>query len=105
MKVLASDLCWGVCLVLLGMANLFLFLNMMFMMGFWSMQSLGILFHLYFAAFIFSYYWCAPLAVFGFLCSIGCSMAKQTQRAALLAALSGGALFNAIIVWTMIHVF
>ena len=90
---------WGVCLTLLCAANAMLFIYMMLMMGFWSQQTIYPIFYLFMWSVMLSYYCAAPLACFGFLCALGCSMAKQTGRAALLAALSGGALFSAIVVW------
>jgi hypothetical protein len=90
---------WGVCLALLGTANAFLFVWLMVMMGFWSRATVYPLLYLLSFGLLFSYYCAAPVACFGFICALGCSMAKQTQRAALLAALSGGALFSAILVW------
>ncbi|MEA2554479.1 MAG: hypothetical protein QOJ65_2655 [Fimbriimonadaceae bacterium] len=100
MKSLATDLWFGVCVVLLALANAMLFLWFMLMMGFWSRTTIYPLFYVFFWSFQFSYYWAAPIAAFGFLCSLGCSYAKQTERASLLAILSGGALCCAIIVWT-----
>jgi hypothetical protein len=94
---------WGVCVTLLGAANVMLFVYIMLMMGFWSRQTIYPLFYLFSYAIFFSYYCAAPLACFGFVCAIGCSMVKQVQRAALLAALSGGALFSAILVWAFFH--
>ena len=90
---------WGVCITLLAIANVMLFVYLMLMFGFWSRNTIYPLFYLFMWGFMFSYYCAAPVAAFGFICSLGCSMAKQTQRAALLAALSGGALFSAILVW------
>jgi hypothetical protein len=94
---------WGVCLALLAVANIFLFVYMMLMMGFVGRYSFMPLFHLFNGAFIFSYYCAAPLAAFGFVCAIACAAAKKMERAALLAALSGGALFSAILVWGFFH--
>ena len=90
-------------MTLLGAANVLLFVYMMLMMGFWSQLTAYPLLYLFAYAFLFSYYCAAPLAVFGFVCALGCSMAKQTERSALLAALSGGALFSAILVWAFFH--
>jgi hypothetical protein len=98
-----SKVWWGVCLTLLGLANVMLFVYMMLMAGFWSRITLYPLAYLFSWAFLFSYYCAAPIAAFGFICAIGCSMSKQTERAALLAALSGGALFSAILVWGFLH--
>src|ERR1041385_3542323 len=94
---------WGVCVALLSAANTMLFIYMMLMMGFWSRHTIYPLAYLFSFAFLFSYYCAAPLAGFGFVCALGCAAAKQTQRAALLAALSGGALFSAILVWAFFH--
>jgi hypothetical protein len=94
---------WGVCVALLAVANVFLFVWMMLMMGFAGTYSFRPLIHVFFGAFLFSYYCAAPIAVFGFLCAIGCAAAKQTERAKLLSALAGGALFSAIMVWSFFH--
>lgn len=103
MRKLATDAWWAICVVTLGVANLLLFLWFMFMLGFWSWNSLQLLAPLFFFALYFSYYLSAPLAVFGYACSMGFSLAKQTERAKLLAVLSGGALFNAIMVWAFVR--
>ena len=99
MKKLATDAWWGVTVSLLGVANVMLFVYMMLMMGFFGGIAAYPLFHLFMWAFLFSYYCAAPIAAFGFLCAIGFSIAKQVERSALLAALSGGALFSAVLVW------
>ena len=103
MRKLATDGCWAVCVGLLGLANLLLFLWFMLMLGFWSFSSLQLLAPLFFFALYFSYYFSAPLAVFGYACSLGFSFAKQTERSKLLAILAGGALFNAIMVWAWVR--
>src|SRR5438270_13084893 len=99
MKKLATDAWWGFCVISLGLANVMLFVYMMLMMGFFGGLAAYPLFYLFSWAFLFSYYCAAPIAAFGFVCAMGFSMAKQVERAALLAALSGGALFSAILVW------
>lgn len=103
MKKLATDAWWGLCLTLLGVANVMLFVYLMLMMGFFGGIAAYPLFYLFSWAFLFSYYCAAPIAAFGFLCAIGFSMAKQVERASILAALSGGALFSAILVWAYFH--
>lgn len=103
MKKLATDGWWAFCLVLLGLANVMLFIYMMLMMGFIGGPAGYPLFYIFMWAFMFSYYCAAPLGIFGLICAMGFSMAKQVERAALLAALSGGALFSAIMVWAFFH--
>lgn len=98
-----AKVCWGVCVAVLGAANVMLFVYMMLMSGMWSRDTIRPLLYLLSWGFMFSYYCAAPIAVFGFVCALGCSVAKQTERAALLAALSGGALFSAILVWGFFH--
>jgi len=98
-----SRIWWGGCLALLGVANVMLFLYMMLMFGLVSRLTIMPMFFLFSFGMMFSYYCAAPVAIFGFICALGCSMAKQTERAALLSALSGGALFSAILVWCFFH--
>lgn len=101
-RALATDTWFTLCLVLLGLANLLLFLWMLFMLGFVrTWRSLDLLMPLFYIGLLFSMYLSAPTALLGFLTSMGFSLAKQTERAQLLAAMSGGALFNAIVVWFM----
>ena len=90
-------------MTLLAVANAMLFVYMMLMMGFWSRATIYPIFHLFMWGVMFSYYCAAPVALFGFLCAIGWSAAKCPDRAALLSALSGGALFSAILVWGFFH--
>ena len=94
---------WGVCTTLLAIANAMLFVYITLLSGFWRRHTLYPLFFLFQFGVLFSYYCAAPLACFGFVCAMGCSIARQTQRAALLSALSGGALFSAILVWAFFH--
>ena len=94
---------WGVCITLLAIANVMLFIYMMLMSGFISRAAIYPILYLFYFGLLFSYYCAAPVACFGFICSIGCAVSKQTERAALLAALSGGALFSAIMVWAFFH--
>jgi len=98
-----SRIGWGVCVTLLGVANVMLFVYMMLMFGLISRLTFMPMAYLFAFGMFFSYYCAAPVAVFGFLCALGCSAAKQTERAALLSALSGGALFSAILVWAFFH--
>jgi len=91
---------WGVCVTLLALANTMLFVYFMLLSGFWSRATIYPLFYLFQLGMLFSYYCAAPLAAFGFVCALGCSIVHQTKRAALLASLSGGALFSAILVWS-----
>ena len=103
MKKLATEGWWGLCLILLGLANVMLFVYMMLMMGLIGGLAFYPLLYIFSWAFLFSYYCAAPLGLFGLACAFGFSMAKQVERAATLAALSGGALFSAILVWAFFH--
>lgn len=105
-KALATDGWYTVCLVLLGLANLLLFLWLLFMLGFVrTWRSFELLMPLFYIGLLFSMYLSAPVALLGFVSSMGFSATKQTERAQLLAALSGGALFNAIVVWAFMRAF
>ena len=103
MKKLATEGWFTFCIVLLGLANVFLFVYMMLMMGFFGGLGGRHLFYLFQWSVMFTYYCAAPLGIFGLLCSLGFSLGKQVGRAALLAALSGGALFSAMLVWAFFH--
>lgn len=98
-----SRIWWGVVVTLLGVANVMLFVYMMLMYGLVSRPLLYPMLYLLYGGFLFSYYAAAPAALFGFVCAIGCSMAGEVSRAKLLSALSGGALFSAILVWAFFH--
>ena len=87
------------CVVLLGLANVMLFVYMMLMMGFFGGLAGWHLFYLFQLSVLFTYYCAFPLGALGFWCAFGFSLAKQTERAALLSALSGGAVFSAFLIW------